>query len=450
MRWQRWWRRRRRSSGTASRGSFTSPRSWRAISSGSRPATRSLPTGSCSRAPALRLDESILSGESAAVERAEGEEVRSGSFVVEGSGSFEVAAVGAESYAERIAGTAREFRHPRSPLERSIDRLLYVLLAVMVPLGIMLIVALRKQDVVIGDAVDTAVAGMVTLVPEGLILLVSVTYAAAALRMARVGALSQQLNAIESLASVDTICVDKTGTLTTASLRLVEVLPARGHERGGARRGARPLRGLLRGAESDADGDRSGAARDRGAGRRDRAVPLPPALERPGDRRHPLRARRARDLPARGARRCRRREPGSGPPRRRLRCQRRRLPGGPRCRSLDAADARARGARRGAASGDARDGCLPPRAGRRDRRPLRRRRPDGGLDRDGCRHPGSRARARRRGAPRRATQISTASRARCRSWAASRRRESGGSSSRSAATGATWRWSGTGSTTSRR
>ena len=154
--------------------------------------------------------------------------MRSGSFVVEGSGSFEVAAVGAESYAERIAGTAREFRHPRSPLERSIDRLLYVLLAVMVPLGIMLIVALRKQDVGIGDAVDTAVAGMVTLVPEGLILLVSVTYAAAALRMARAGALSQQLNAIESLASVDTICVDKTGTLTTASLRLVEVLPAAG------------------------------------------------------------------------------------------------------------------------------------------------------------------------------------------------------------------------------
>ena len=176
----------------------------------------------------LRFDEAILTCESAAVERAEGEEVRSGSFVVEGSGSFEVAAVGAESYAERLAGTAREFRHPRSPLERSIDRLLYVLLAVMVPLGIMLIVALRKQDVGIDDAVDTAVAGMVTLVPEGLILLVSVTYAAAALRMARAGALSQQLNAIESLASVDTICVDKTGTLTTASLRLVEVLPAHG------------------------------------------------------------------------------------------------------------------------------------------------------------------------------------------------------------------------------
>ncbi len=174
----------------------------------------------------LQLDESILTGESEPVARETGEEVRSGSFVVEGTGSYEVAAVGAASYAERITGTAREFRHPRSPLERSIDRLLYVLLGVMVPLGAMLTVALAKQDAAIGDAVDTAVAGMVTLIPEGLILLVSVTFAAAAMRMARVGALSQQLNAIESLASVDTICLDKTGTLTVAALRLVEVVPA--------------------------------------------------------------------------------------------------------------------------------------------------------------------------------------------------------------------------------
>ena len=176
----------------------------------------------------LHLDESILTGETGAIERSVGDEARSGSFVVEGTGSFEVAAVGAESYAERIAGTARAFRHPRSPLERAINRLLYVLLAVTVPLGAMLIVALWKQNVVVGDAVDTAVAGMVTLIPEGLVLLVSVTYAAAALRMARAGALSQQLSAIESFASVDTICVDKTGTLTEASLRLVALLPAAG------------------------------------------------------------------------------------------------------------------------------------------------------------------------------------------------------------------------------
>ena len=184
--------------------------------------------GSLVTASALRVDESILTGEARAVARARGDEVRSGSFVVEGAGSYEVTAVGADSYAERVTGTAKEFRHPRSPLERAIDHLLYILLGVMVPLGAMLIVALWKQDVAVRHAVETAVAGMVTLVPEGLVLLVSITYATAVVRMARLGALSQQLNAIESLASVDVICIDKTGTLTDASLRVTEIAAAPG------------------------------------------------------------------------------------------------------------------------------------------------------------------------------------------------------------------------------
>jgi cation-transporting ATPase E len=176
----------------------------------------------------LLVDESILTGESRPVERAIGEQVRSGSFVVEGAAAYLVAAVGADSYAERVAGTAREFRHPRSPLERSIVRLLYVLLVAMVPLASMLVVALWKQDVALRHAIDTAVAGMVTLIPEGLILLVSVTFAAAAVRLARAGALAQQLNAIESLAAVDTLCIDKTGTLTEPWLRVVDLVPAGG------------------------------------------------------------------------------------------------------------------------------------------------------------------------------------------------------------------------------
>ena len=181
--------------------------------------------GTVIEAAGLRLDEAILTGESQPVARDAGEQVLSGSFVAEGAGALLVDAVGEGSYAERLAGTAREFRHPRSPLERAVDRLLYVLVGVMVPLGAMLVVALWKQDVGVRHAVDTAVAAMVTLVPEGLVLLLSITYAAAALRMARAGALSQQLNALESLASVDTLCLDKTGTLTQASLRVVSFLP---------------------------------------------------------------------------------------------------------------------------------------------------------------------------------------------------------------------------------
>ncbi len=172
----------------------------------------------------LRLDESILTGESALVERRVGEEVRSGSFAVEGGAAYVVTAVGEASYAAQITGEARSFRHPRSPLERALNQLLFVLVAIMIPLGVVLGYALWHRQTTLHDAVPTAVAAVVSLVPEGLILLTSLTFAVAAVNMAKRGALVQQLNAIESLASVDVVCVDKTGTLTEPGLRVVEVV----------------------------------------------------------------------------------------------------------------------------------------------------------------------------------------------------------------------------------
>jgi P-type E1-E2 ATPase len=174
----------------------------------------------------LELDESILTGESEAVGRDRGQHVRSGSFVVEGVGAYRVLAVGDESYAGRLTGSARAFRHPRSPLELALNRLLLVLVGVMAPLALALAASLLLRDVSIREAVETSVAAAVSMVPEGLILLASLTFAVATLRMARRGALAQQLNAIESLASVDIVCLDKTGTLTEGTLRVVDVVPA--------------------------------------------------------------------------------------------------------------------------------------------------------------------------------------------------------------------------------
>jgi P-type E1-E2 ATPase len=188
--------------------------------------------GVVGRSEGLALDESILTGETAAVPRATGEDVRSGSFALEGSGAYVVTAVGEKSYAARVAGIAREFRHPRSPLERSINLLLFILVAILVPLGAALAWALYRRHTSLHDAVPTTVAAVVTLVPEGLILLTSLTFAVAGMRMARRGALAQQLNAIESLASVDTICLDKTGTLTDAHITVEELLAAPGIDDG--------------------------------------------------------------------------------------------------------------------------------------------------------------------------------------------------------------------------
>ncbi|MGP0047352.1 MAG: HAD-IC family P-type ATPase [Solirubrobacteraceae bacterium] len=186
--------------------------------------------GTLEAAQDLRLDESILTGESEAIRRGEGDAVRSGAFVVEGTGAFRVTAVGPDSFAGRVTGQARSFRHPRSPLESAVNRLLYVMAALVVGLGAILGFSLYHRHVPLHTAIATATAGVGTMIPEGLVVLISLTYAVAAARMSRRGVLAQQLNAIESLASVDTICVDKTGTLTEASLRVVDILPGPGVE----------------------------------------------------------------------------------------------------------------------------------------------------------------------------------------------------------------------------
>ncbi len=192
------------------------------------PGQQVIADGTLLTASDLRLDESVLTGESEAISRARGDQIRSGAFVVEGSASCRVTAVGEDSFAARLTGEARTFRHPRSPLERAINRLLYALVALVVGLGAILGYSLYHRHVAMHTAVSTSSAGVVTLVPEGLVLLVSLTYAAAAVRMSRRGVLAQQLNAIESLASVDTICIDKTGTLTESAMRVVEQVPTPG------------------------------------------------------------------------------------------------------------------------------------------------------------------------------------------------------------------------------
>jgi magnesium-transporting ATPase (P-type) len=182
-------------------------------------------------ADGLALDESNLTGESELVVRGPGEPVWSGSFAVEGVATFQATAVGAGSRAEQLTSTARAFRHPRSPLERANDRLLVslVVLSLPVAIGLTTSVLVRVHS---GTArVQAIVAGLANLIPEGLILLGGLTAAVSAYRFALRGALAQQLNAIESLASVDTLCTDKTGTLTEASLRVVGLIPASGVER---------------------------------------------------------------------------------------------------------------------------------------------------------------------------------------------------------------------------
>ncbi len=171
----------------------------------------------------LTLDESMLTGESDGVRKAERDRVLSGAFCISGSGYYEVHAVREQSHAARLAGEAREFRHAPSPLQLEVNRILGATTLLMVPLAVLLLAALAVRSVGFTEAAQTATAGLITLIPEGLVLLMSVTLAVAAVRLARMNTLVQQMAATESLAAVDTVCIDKTGTLTDGTLELVAV-----------------------------------------------------------------------------------------------------------------------------------------------------------------------------------------------------------------------------------
>ncbi|HWO16628.1 MAG TPA: HAD-IC family P-type ATPase [Solirubrobacterales bacterium] len=176
----------------------------------------------------MTLDESLLTGEADGVRKGAGERVLSGSFCISGSGHYEVDAVREDSYAGRLAGEAKAFRHPPSPLQGEVNRVIVACTWAMAPLAAILLLTFQLRSIDLVEAAQTATAGLVTLIPEGLVLLMSVTFAVAAVRLARRDTLVQQMSATESLAAVDTICVDKTGTLTDGELRLLSVETADG------------------------------------------------------------------------------------------------------------------------------------------------------------------------------------------------------------------------------
>ena len=245
----------------------------------------------------MTLDESMLTGEADGVRKEPGDRALSGSFCIAGSGRYVVDAVREESYAGKLAGEARAFRHPPSPLQAEVNQVIVACTWVMLPLAALLLITFKLRSADLIEAAQTATAGLVTLIPEGLVLLMTVTFAFAAVRLAHRKTLVQQMSATESLASVDTICVDKTGTLTDGELRLLGVEVAEGVEEAAAH-------AALAGFAASA-GDRNRtleAIAERfpgkaGPGERRGALLLGVEVERPADRRPQLRdggARRAR------------------------------------------------------------------------------------------------------------------------------------------------------------
>ncbi|WP_420620392.1 HAD-IC family P-type ATPase [Candidatus Poriferisocius sp.] len=175
----------------------------------------------------LEADESLLTGEADPIEKEPGDELLSGSFVAAGSGRYQATRIGAESYASSLSEEAKRFTLVNSELRRGIDTVLRWLIIIIPPASALLILVLLDTEDRWQNALQGTVAAAVAMVPDGLVLLTSLSFVAGVVALARRRALAKELATVELLARTDVLCLDKTGTITTGHISFgdVEALP---------------------------------------------------------------------------------------------------------------------------------------------------------------------------------------------------------------------------------
>ncbi|MET9511049.1 cation-translocating P-type ATPase [Streptomyces flavidovirens] len=188
------------------------------------PGDKAVVDGEVVETDGLEVDESLLTGEADPVLKQPGDQVMSGSFVVAGGGAFTATKVGREAYATQLAEEASRFTLVHSELRSGINQILKFVTWLMVPTSIGLIISqlVVKQNE-LKNSIARTVGGIVPMIPEGLVLLTSVAFAVGVIRLGRKQCLVQELPAIEGLARVDVVCLDKTGTLTEGGMDVTEV-----------------------------------------------------------------------------------------------------------------------------------------------------------------------------------------------------------------------------------
>ncbi|MBU5316583.1 HAD-IC family P-type ATPase [Clostridium bornimense] len=172
----------------------------------------------------FEVDESLLTGESEPILKKKGDKILSGSFVVAGKGYFKVTNVGSNTYVAKLASEAKKFKTINSEMQDAINKIIKVIIWLIIPVGTLLmgtqiIFSGKKWD----EAAIAAVAGIIGMVPEGLVLLTSVTFMVGVITLSKYKTVVQELPATEVLARVNVLCLDKTGTLTEGILEVTDI-----------------------------------------------------------------------------------------------------------------------------------------------------------------------------------------------------------------------------------
>ncbi len=174
----------------------------------------------------IEVNESMITGESRPVKKMTGDTLWSGSYLVAGSGVAKVIHVGKDNYATELANKARDKKRATSEMQDSIKRIIKVIGFVIIPVGILLFLSQRSvEGTTLSDAMVNTVAGVIGMIPEGLVLLTSISFILGVGRLAVKRALVQEMEAIEALARVNVLCTDKTGTITTGELKVKDIVP---------------------------------------------------------------------------------------------------------------------------------------------------------------------------------------------------------------------------------
>ena len=174
----------------------------------------------------LQVNESLVTGEADAIVKNPDDQLLSGSFVVTGRAMVQLTHVGDRAFAARLAAEAKKDpKAAKSGMMRALDRLIHVIAWLLIPVGLLLFFNQRLADNSVRDSVEATVAALVGMIPEGLYLLTSVALAVSALKLTRNRVLVEEMNCIETLAQVDVLCVDKTGTITEPGMEVTGILP---------------------------------------------------------------------------------------------------------------------------------------------------------------------------------------------------------------------------------
>ena len=179
----------------------------------------------------LQVNESLITGEADAITKLPGDDLKSGSFIIAGKGRAQLTAVGGDAFAAKLSAEAKANPSAsKSEMMRSLDKLIRVIGIALIPIGIVLFYQEYKVlELSLRTSTEGTVAALVGMIPEGLYLLTSIAMAVSAIKLAKSKVLVQEMNCIETLARVDVLCVDKTGTITEPKMDVENLVPLSDH-----------------------------------------------------------------------------------------------------------------------------------------------------------------------------------------------------------------------------